>query len=282
MSVKRAAGLQSKELDGGSKRPRLEVQEEKPAAKCDRKARYLALYDRECPTSKADIEALVTEHQLCHGDVVAFNDYRDIDSHIVYRQEDGTMTLLPNPDYAAAGYLTIPKEVLANVHDAVSFYGDVITEDSPSVILPLSPHDKFVVDRLGQVPDDWEFTVEFDWGELESFDVKVPGHEWESFDPSTVNRETIDKRFFSGTPLVTLCVKVDLKGKECREYESKYGRVGAKHPNIPSSWLIEEGGRQSGEDHRMWRWNLSGPQSEKEEARQSIMDFLKGFTYHFE
>ena len=89
-------------------------------------AKYLRLYDSECPTSQADVEALVEKHGLRHGDVVAFRDYRDTDSYIVSCQEDGTITLANNPDDSVAGYLTIPGEVLAKIHDSITYYRDII------------------------------------------------------------------------------------------------------------------------------------------------------------
>ena len=84
-----------------------------PAAGESAVARYLELYGvddlTECPTSESEIQALLSKHDLKHGDVVNFGDYRDSDSHIVFRQKDGTLTLLANPDDRGAGYLTIPK-----------------------------------------------------------------------------------------------------------------------------------------------------------------------------
>ena len=92
-------------------------EENKTAIADGRVAKYLELYiyDLKCPTSEKDVKALVAEYDLKHGDVVSFNEYRDIDSHIVFSQDCGRVTLIPNPDDCGAGYLTIPKEVLANV-----------------------------------------------------------------------------------------------------------------------------------------------------------------------
>ena len=84
-----------------------------PVAEESAVARYLELHgdddETERPTSEAEIQALLSEHDLKHGDVVNFGDYRDSDSHIVFRQKDGKFTLLMNPDDRGAGYLTIPK-----------------------------------------------------------------------------------------------------------------------------------------------------------------------------
>ena len=64
------------------------------------------------------------------------------------------------------------------------------------MILLVSPRDKFVVDRLGAVPDDWEFWVEFCDGELEDcVYVRVPGHDWEDFDSDTLTKDGICQKF---------------------------------------------------------------------------------------
>lgn len=247
-----------------------------------RVAKYLELYDLECPTTQADKEALIVEHGLSHGDVVSFDDYRDIDSYIVLCKEDGTVTLVRNPDDSAAGYLTIPEEVLASIHDSVTFYQDVLVSTYGSLILNLSPQDKFIVDHLGQVPNDWKFSLEFVDGEVYNLSINVPGYEtWESFDPNDVSRELIEKRYFSGSPLTTVHVRIELHGKEYQDYKAKYSW--ADSPSIPSGWLKKNyGGSSGGADYRKWGWRFTGPQSEEEEVRKSIADFLKGFTYTFE
>ena len=243
-------------------------------------AKYLELYDLECPTTQADKETLIVEHGLSHGDVVSFDDYRDIDSYIVLCKEDETVTLVLNPDDSEAGYLTIPEEVLASIHDSVTFYQDVLVSTYGSLILNLSPQDKFIVDRLGQVPNDWKFSLEFVDGEMYILSIDVPGYEtWESFDPNAVSRELIEKHL-SGSPLTTVYVRIELHGKEYEDYKAKYSWTDS--PSIPSGWLKEGyGGSSGGADYRKWGWKFSGPQSEEEEVRKSIADFLKGFTYNF-
>ena len=169
-----------------------------------RKARYLTMYALECPQTAEERKAFVSRHSLRNGDVVAFSDYRDTDSHIAF--EDGDLKgvdliLIRNPDLRNAGYLTIPKEVLANIHDSVGFYGDIITPDAPSVTLLMSPKDKFIVDRFGEVPGDCEFYADFGWGELDFFGVRAPGcDDWKEFDPETVTREEIDKWYSQISP----------------------------------------------------------------------------------
>ena len=165
--------------------------------KLTRAAKYMRLYQRTCPSSKAEVTALVSEHDLKHGDVVAFSDYRDTDSHIVFSTDNDEVVLLQNPDDRAAGYLTIPKEVLESVEDAVSLYRDFIHPDQPAFNLHLSPRDVFVVERLGEVPPDWEIDVSWDWGEMDQISIKFPGvDEWECFyDPSAITRQVVNDAF---------------------------------------------------------------------------------------
>ena len=88
--------------------------------------------------------------------------------------------------------------MLADIKDGVGFYKDFIHDDQPAFNLHLSPQDVFVVERLGQVPDSWEINVWWDWGNLDNFDVKIPGRMWDTFNPSTVNRQIIEERYLSG------------------------------------------------------------------------------------
>ena len=93
---------------------------------------------------------------------------------------------------------SLRQEVLADIKDAVAFYKDFIHSDQPSLNLYLSPRDAFIVDRIGQVPDSWEFNVWWDWGGLDSIDIKVPGFDLDRFNPDAFNRQAIEERYLSG------------------------------------------------------------------------------------
>lgn len=88
------------------------------------KARYVRLYELglKYPTSDEEKQEILSDpdFQLKHGDVVSFSDYRDTGTCIVYRQKDGKLTLVGNPDDRSAGYLTIPK-VRARCRKATPF-----------------------------------------------------------------------------------------------------------------------------------------------------------------
>ena len=108
--------------------------------------------------------------------------------------------LKASPKFPAIQYdvFTLWQEVLADIKDAVALYKDLIHSDQPSLNLYLSPQDVFIVDHLSQVPDSWEFNVWWDWGELDSIDIKVPGFDWDRFEPDAFNRQAIDERYLSG------------------------------------------------------------------------------------
>ena len=251
-----------------------------------RAARYLELYDTTIPTGEAEVQALVAKHDLKHGDVLPFDEYRDVESQIAVLRDDGSITLIPNPDDSGSGYLTIPIEVLANVSDALDLYRVVIKESdvgqNGSINFNLSPQDKFVVDRLGHVPSDWLFDLHLITGELADFSIKVPGFEWDTFDLNSgimITRESIEERYLSGSPLTSIYVRVDLSnGDEYERYVTKYGNTYSKFPSIPSSWLR---GSFGGGTSKSWRWRFHGPQLRREEVEKSIKEFLEGFTYQF-
>ena len=248
-----------------------------------RAARYLELYDTNSPTNEAEVQALVAKYDLKHGDVLSFDEYRDVESQIAVSRDDGSITLIPNPDDSGSGYLTIPKEVLANVSDALDLYRVVIKESdvgqTGSINFNLSPQDKFVVDRLGQVPSDWLFDLVLITGEVTDFSIKIPGFEWDTFDLNSLTRELVEERYLSGSPLVSIYVRVDLNnGDEYERYVTKYGNTYSQFPNIPLSWLRASFGSRS---DKSWGWRFHGPQSRREEVEKSIKDFLEGFTYQF-
>ena len=250
-----------------------------------RAARYLELYDLECPTNEVEMKALASQYGLKHGDIVSFDDYRDIDSYFAVSQDDGTITLIRNPDDSCSGYLTVPKEVLASVNDALDLYRDVVSEseDVPArtINMTLSPHDKFVTDRFGhEVPADFLFDVAINDGEVTDIDIQAPGCQWDSYESDSITRELFEQRYLSGSPIVSVCVWVDLtNNNEYERYVAKYGTAesgDSQFPEIPSGWL-----REMYPKGKCWGWRFHGPQSKREEAEKSIREFLDGFTYQF-
>ena len=119
-----------------------------------------------------------------------------------------------HPNDSGSGYLTIPKEVLVNVSNALALYRVVINEtdagQTGSINLNLSPQDIFVVDRLRHMPSDWSFDLVLIEGEMTDFSIKIPSFEWDTFDPDSITRELVEEHYLSGSPLVSVHVRVDL------------------------------------------------------------------------
>ena len=169
------------------------------------------------------------------------------------------------------GYLGIPKDVLADIDDGVTFYEDIIAE-APRLDLYISTCDKFVVNRLGRVPDDWEFCLNFDWGTLENFCLKVPGFKWDSFNPDTVTRKQVDERYSSGRLAV---IKVTFGAKE-----NELSKYKLDPSSIPSSWVLESDTYGGSELGFHVDWNLSGPASGVDEVKNAIANLLDGVQYN--
>ena len=167
-------------------------------------------------------------------------------------------------------HLGIPKEVLTDIDDAVTFYKDIIA-DAPTLDLLISPRDKFVVDRLGQVPNNWEFMIVYDWGTLGDFLIKVPDRDWESFDAETITREKIDARYFS-RPLMVIDVSFTLNMNV--NDKSKYD---LDVSCIPSNWIMNK--VVHGIELTGITWTLSGPLPDGEQVQNTVTDALKGIEY---
>ena len=171
------------------------------------------------------------------------------------------------------GYLGIPKDILADIDDGVTFYEDVNAEQT-RLDLEISKRDKFVVNRLGQVPDDWEFCLLFNRGELDDFLVKFPGYDWDSFDPDTVTRKQVDERYLPG-PIAVIRVTFRAKENELSKYN-------LDPSSIPSSWRLESGtspmygGSELG---FYFDWKMRGPASGVDEVKNAIANLLDGVQY---
>ena len=294
--------------------------------------RKTAQYVRCCckvPKTRAEVQKLVEENSLKHGDVVNFGDYRDIGSRVVKlvkedeefsdselfwedeeedseerdkeseeakdeenetKEREGEGSESQEKDEAQAvkqeskkgpfyalvcnsgvdGYLGIPKEILADIDDGVTFYEDVNAEQT-RLDLEISTHDKFVVNRLGQVPDDWEFCLLFNRGELGDLCLKVPGFQWDSFDPDTVTRKQVDERYPPGR-LAVIWVTFRAKENELPKYK-------LDPSSIPSSWVLESNTRGGSELGFGVEWKLSGPASGVAEVKNAIANVLDGVQY---
>mgnify|MGYP005745904933 FL=1 len=67
---------------------------------------YLEEDEKEKIKNISDLSDHVTHYK--YGDLVSFSDYRDTETYIIGKKGK----LIPNPDNAAAGYLSIPYQII--------------------------------------------------------------------------------------------------------------------------------------------------------------------------
>ena len=144
------------------------------------RARYIQwsyCQDTEADLYEGDLATLaapaVAQHALQFGDLVALNEYRDSFTVMV-----GDRGVIRNPDYSAAGYLSVPLQVTSRFADAVAHYSDALQEVC-FAILEVGFADEALIGKLGALPEGSVAHIFFMSGELEELHVKLPGKDWE-------------------------------------------------------------------------------------------------------
>lgn len=81
---------------------------------------------------------------LNHGDIVNFSSDR-YGSAFFVRQNGEEKEWVANPDISGAGHLTVPREITANMEDAIMEYSDVMSElDTSFTAIYLSEDDVYL------------------------------------------------------------------------------------------------------------------------------------------
>ncbi len=101
-----------------------------------------------------DLKEFLEKHsdKINHGDLLTVpGEDRAGNTVIVYHDEkEKKLKTMENPDEKAAGYLTIPFEVLKNVTNAMEKYADIYSEDGYNIInMHLPAKDDFIKEKLG-------------------------------------------------------------------------------------------------------------------------------------
>ena len=105
--------------------------------------------------SKEALEEFLAKHQeeINHGDLITSPSFTERASYIriiTYDENLEKFRIILNPDDSAAGYLTIPAEVLKNVTNAIEKYKDIYETDCGGYLnMHISPKDEFIKERLG-------------------------------------------------------------------------------------------------------------------------------------
>lgn len=105
--------------------------------------------------SKEALEEFLAKHQeeISHGDLITSPSFTERASYvriITYDENIEKFRVILNPDDSAAGYLSIPAEVLKNVTNAIEKYKDIYETDCGRYLnMHISPKDEFIKERLG-------------------------------------------------------------------------------------------------------------------------------------
>ena len=127
-------------------------------------ARVLYLKNIEVPRRKQETDEFIQAHNLKHGDVINFGDFRFADAKIVrFNENDRIFELIDSIDVTDAGYLEIPLEVTRQIKSALRKYHNIIKEIG-HINLMLPPTDEFIQLALGILSDDTKILLIIDNG----------------------------------------------------------------------------------------------------------------------
>ena len=253
-------------------------------------------YDGDRPSSESDIESFISENGLNHGDLVNFSDYRQSDVYIIQKEMSGKMGWIQNPDDHAAGYMTIPYSILEHVTDAIGKYKHVLqymTDENQSFNMHLSAKDIFILEKLGQAEEGYDFDLHFEGSDqVEAFYVqKMDGKkgEYKDFEWDSVTWEEIKEAFNECGDAQKVCfnVKVMITGDELNTYQNKHTKEGASKyawrqatPKLPKGWKLEKGQGMAGSNKAGWVWKLQGPGDSEPDVKQRLAEHFGDVPFH--
>ncbi len=237
------------------------------------------------PTDSTSVKMLVDDNDLHHGDIIAFDEYRDAESYILLRDIDGIFSLAQNTDDTGSGYITIPKDIFRNVTKGIEKYNDVINSVE-CLNLHISCQDVYLKERLGEgIPEDWQFDVHFILGTIELFAARTSYSDWVTFDLEKTSLDDM-KMFFEGSLLEqsSLVVTVHVEGDQLVEYQDQFSQADDKYywmkafPSQPPTWKTTIGSTSKGGSHFKRDWTCKGPAKDAQQVRADVMEFFKGFN----
>ena len=243
----------------------------------------------EPPTDPKEIQDLVKKYDLRHGDIIRYDDYRDGLTVIVKQSASGPSELIENPDDAAAGYLTIPADILESETDFRTKYKAMI-EDCAQVNFHISYKDEFIQKLLGvEAPADWDYNVTYTFGDQEDeIWIRRPDGISHEFKTNGLTLRIVTDFFESqGERQEEIRLHVKLAGDNFIAYTDKYGIPGKSSgwllakPDLPPFWEIERGQMGGGMDESHWDWIATGPETSMTAAKDAIETFLDGFQFEY-
>ena len=241
------------------------------------------------PSDPHEIDDLVKEYDLRHGDIIRYDDYRDCNTVIVKRPTSGPAELVRNPDDKDAAYLTIPAKILQSETDFRTKYKAFI-DDCAWVNFHVPHKDCFIQELLGvEAPYQWDYNVMYSHGQLEK-DIRIsrPAGMVHEFEIEGLTLQTVMDHFDSQQePQEEIRVDVKLTGDNFIAYKDKYGNPFnltdwmTAEPALPPSWQLERNELSAGEEHCNWYWVATGPETSLATAEDAFQTFLEGFEWEY-
>ena len=226
----------------------------------------------------SDLSNHVTNYN--YGDLVSFSDYRDTGTFIIGKKGK----LIPNPDNAAAGYLSIPYEITQYLNDAVSMYGhnDLSVND-----IDLRYNDKFILNNINtkkcKILKKWNWKIS--WC-VDSLYIQFPNGKSNNFDIGETDAEKI-LAWYQGSELEQAKFKInfEIRDEEYDKWIKKHGEKNYKwlsaRPDIPDTWIQQNGSSGGGTRYHLSNYYFQGPLESKSEVLDIVHNFYQGFNYQY-
>lgn len=203
-----------------------------------------------------------------YGDLVSFSTYRDTGTMFIGKNGK----LVSNPDYSAAGYLTIPYEITQHLKNATHKYNDI--EYS---FIDLRHDDSFLEEKIGKNLNP-EYKYSYDPYE-DIIYVEYPNNTQGEFDLNSTSKEDIEA-FYEGSKKEQSHIKVfyELRNYDMEKFKVKYGSS-YKLPSIPKTWKMHIGSCSGGSNYTNGNVHFNGPTESIAEVIKKINIFYEGFNY---
>ena len=239
---------------------------------------YLEEEEKEKIKNISDLSDHVTHYK--YGDLVSFSDYRDTETFIIGKKGK----LIPNPDNASAGYLSIPYQITQYLDDAVSMYGhsDLSVND-----IDLRYNDKFILDNINtkkcKILKKWNWKLS--WC-VDYLFVKFPNGKSHDFDIDNTNAEKI-LAWYKGSEKEQYKFKIhyEIRDEIYDKWVKKHGEKNYKwlsaKPNLPEEWSMAGGSSGGGNRYHSSNYYFTGPFESKDSVINTVKEFYQDIDYEF-
>ena len=239
---------------------------------------YLEEEEKDKIKNISDLSDHVTHYK--YGDLVSFSDYRDTETYIIGKKGK----LIPNPDNASAGYLSIPYQITQYLDDAVSMYGhsDLSVND-----IDLRYNDKFILDKINtkkcKILKKWNWKLS--WC-VDYLFVKFPNGKSHDFDIDNTNAEKI-LAWYKGSEKEQYKFKIhyEIRDEIYDKWVKKHGEKNYKwlsaKPILPEDWSMAGGSSGGGNRYHSSNYYFTGPFESKDSVINTVKEFYQDIDYEF-